>query len=199
MAITLTQTDTVPSDTGLPRSLTLLAVDGSTTTRRATSGGTAGSSEVTDSIGGSEVGSLASAAFLSAPGEPGSTSWEAGTWTFRFEITTANMFLTWDRIACAAVRNGATSGQVFTTDTAVGIAIDTTGVKSKSETGSAVSADATDQIEALYGISNGSSMAQSYGYTPSQDIDTPVTQAVPGIVKPRTLFPQYAPVRAATI
>lgn len=96
----------------------------------------------------------------------------------RIEVTTANMNLTWDRLAYGYAVTG--TGPITTAIdcfTGLGISLGTTGVKSTTQTVSASTGrSATDKLAFMLGWTNGAMSVQSVTLKPSQNIDTPVNQ-----------------------
>lgn len=172
MAITLTQTDT---DTGTFPAGSIggcsITPNGQTSSKIATSGGTAGTGTVNLTHDAS-ASQLCEVQFISAAGEPNSTSWEGGSATYRLEVTTANMQLTWDQVK----HNAGTTG--INCFSALGISLGSTGVKSTTQTLSASAGrNAVDRITTTYVLVSSNSMAtQAWAYKPSQNIDTPINQ-----------------------
>ena len=144
--------------------------------KEAAEGATAGVTAFTVSHG--NVADLrAPFAFTSPASVPNSTAWESGNWIIRFEVSTANMNLTWNKVCVFAVLAGACTKNGTALDVAsLGIGLGTTGVKSTTQSGSALTTNAGDRILASVGFKNGTSMSQSIGIKPSQNIDTPVNQ-----------------------
>ena len=176
MPITLIQTD-IAADCAFGEYCSAIAAGSATSAKRATSGGVAGVTAVTVTAqNDSSFHSLIN--FNSIANEPNSASWESGTWTVRIEVTTANM----NMINNSAVVCRVSSACVNIAEVGVTGNLDfsTTGVKSATASGSAQSASASDVIEVVISTNNNFTMAQSFGYKPSQNIDTPVNQGVAG-------------------
>lgn len=177
MAIILTETDTAGTCSVSNYCNSGLIVNSSTTAKKATSGGTAGTTAVSVTIDASGVGnSDLFVGFTSANNEPNNCSWESGTWTFRIEITTANMNITsWDCMICRLTSGCVNAGTVVSEGFGTGD-FSTTGVKSGTASGSAqAGASSTDLIFVALGAGAGT-MTQTFGYKPSQNIDTPINQ-----------------------
>lgn len=105
-------------------------------------------------------------------------SWNAGTWTVRFNVTTANMNITVTEIY---VCRQTTAGADFTIGSATGLSIScgATGVKSQAVTGAAQTPSVGDEVYVVIIASNGSMTAQSFSITPNQNIDSPFTEPDP--------------------
>lgn len=175
MAITLTQTDTAATCSNP----TACAVNKEATisVKQATAGGTAGTTAVSVTRG-TNATDREIIFFQSAAGEPNSTSWESGTWTVRIEITTSNMNVTsWSTGACALDTACSANLQVFGNGPATGD-FTTTGVKTSSRSGNAITAGPSDTIVVVI-AAGGGTMGDTFGYKPSQNIDTPVEQGLP--------------------
>ena len=177
MPLILTETDTVSNQPDIAcTSQTLEYAD----ERVATSGGTAGVTENTRSHP-AVADTRVAVTYASVANEPNSTSWEAGNWVVRFEVTTANKNLTWDEAdICRQNASLVHIANVGAVD-ALGIALGTTGVKSTTISGAAQTAGATDRIVVFGAFTNSTTMTQAIGIKPSQNIDTPVTQGGPGV------------------
>lgn len=139
-------------------------------------GGTAGITEVTLTHA-AVADERAAFGIVSESAVPNSASWESGNWVFRFEVTTANMNVEWSQVCAHALLNGActTNGQAVSA-TGLAISLGTTGVKSSTQAGSAITPNATDRIKCSFEVTNNTSMTQAWGVKPSQNIDTPVNQ-----------------------
>ena len=137
-------------------------------------GGTAGSSEVTVSLPASLNGNLTSSAhFRTAAGVP-NANFASGNWTVRFEVTSSNMNITWDAIGIAGVNAAVTGASIVYQVTGLAISCATTGVKSHTGAGAAITTN-TDHIQISLGFSNGDTMmTQTLGITPSQNVDSPL-------------------------
>ena len=181
MPIVLTQTDTAAACT--QDACGNAAIQFEFSAKQATAGGTAGVTAV--SLTQNTLNLERSTIFFqSADGEPNSTSWEAGAWTFRLEVTTANKNLGWGPVGGSS-NNGVGIGSMtpgcVCTDvwdfSLNGVDLSTTGVKTQTFTTVGNSArSASDRIWIVYGIHNETTMQQAWAYKPSQNIDTPVNQ-----------------------
>lgn len=176
MPIILRETDTV-ADLAADKYCAVQANNSTMSAKQATSGGTAGVTAVTVTMDGDSAGhSLIN--FNSDTTEPNSASWEAGDWTVRIEITTANMNMDIIRIyVCRVNSAGVSQAEIWVDSTQTFV---TTGVKTVTNAGGAQTANATDVIEVVFECANTFTMAASVGYKPSQNIDTPVNQGAAG-------------------
>jgi len=178
MALTLRETDAASDDAFDARdgcSLSLF-INSTTSSKKATSGGTGGVTAVSITLDGQASDNIDTIQFESAAGEPNSTAWESGTWTVRIEITTANMNINaWKAGVCR--RNSAGVPQQ-SLGSAIGVGdFTSTGVKTATVTGAAsAGASATDQMGITIAPFHGTAKTQTFAYKPSQNIDTPVNQ-----------------------
>jgi hypothetical protein len=145
--------------------------------RQATVGGLAGSTAQSVTILASQIDfDYVSFECLVPDGYVGS----AGSWVVRMNVTTANSNLTWDGLTLCRVNSSCVSQQtVLATTNGLGILLSTTGVKSTTQTGSAVSLSSGDRIIAILAISNGVASSQAFSFTPNQLIDSPFSVTVP--------------------
>lgn len=141
-------------------------------------GGSAGSVAGTVSVASSNSGNSAfDLSFRTADGDPGTADdWAAGNWTVRFNVTTANMNLTWDGLGIAAVDAGETASTSIVSATSLAISCSTTGVKSTTQSGSAPGSN-KDHVQVSCGFSNGAMSTQTLGVTPSELLDGPFSTA----------------------
>ncbi len=139
-------------------------------------GGTAGSSAVSITCdNGLKDVTISYLNVFSESGVPNSTAWEAGNWTLRTEITTADMDLT-DLDCCVRrVNSAGVNQQTIILVADLGDAT-TTGVKSVTAAGTSADASATDRILVDYLVFNANNMGDTFAFSPSQNIDTPVNQ-----------------------
>jgi hypothetical protein len=178
MAISYTQTD----DTGSFGCIAseLLGCSGlsgasdlqSTDLRACTVGGTPGVGASFINIGSSQT-NVVEKAF--ACDVASGVSWDAGTWTIRLNITASNMNLTWSQVYVCRINSTCVNQETIGSNTAVNISLSTTGVKSTTVSGSAVTPSAGDKVLIVLAFTNGAMSSQSAQYTPDQDIDSPFT------------------------
>ena len=186
MPITLVQTDIAASCAAA--ACGNAALNGATSAKEAKAGGTAGTTAVSLTQDGAN-GVRSTIFFQSASDEPNSANWEAGSWTCRLEVTTANMNLGWGAVggsSADAVGIGSMTPGCVCTDvwdqSLNGVDLGTTGVKTRTFTTVGNSnRSATDRIWIVYGIHNETSKTQAWAYKPSQNIDTPVNQGASAI------------------
>lgn len=176
MPITLAQTDT-NSDAALDELCsTMLAGQfySNGFRKKATSGGTPGTIEVTITHPAAAT-TLVPFNFYSAENEPNSTVWEAGNWVDVIEVATANKNLTWRRAnICRVDATGLEIASVGFVTLAIALAA---GVHSSGNISGAVqNAAAGDRIATAPEFENSTSMVQNIGILPSQAITTPVSQ-----------------------
>lgn len=180
MAMTFVQTDTDPINA--PCTVTeQVACSGRSVSagidqRECTVGGSAGSTPSGNlGIDGSGTNLVAMSWILPiAAGTTGS----AGDWTVPINITTANMNLTWTECYVCRVNSSCTNQETIGSNTAVGISLSTTGVKTATVTGSAVTLSAGDLVVIVLVYTNGAMTLQNWAYTPDQNIDSPFTAAL---------------------
>lgn len=94
------------------------------------------------------------------------TSWDAGTWTVRLNLTSAQSQngCTWTKVYICRVNSAGVNQETLGSNTAVGISLGTTGVKSANVTGNAATSPAsTDRVVVVMSITNGSSMFGTTG------------------------------------
>jgi len=177
VTIQLQQTDT--ASTHAAAAMCSGATLGSVTAaRKATAGGAAGSTSTTVTIGGLSI-NRACVFFESAVNEPNQTSWASGNYVIRLNISVAAGALgqwieTWVCRCNSAGTNQATVGSLTgqTTD------ISTTGVKTHTVSGSAQTANASDQVYFVLVFNrNAAKGGSSFQFTPDQLIDTPLVSA----------------------
>ena len=171
MPIILAQTDTV-ADCGAVVGCSGLALANTPGSRELVEGAIAGVAEVTVTIQGSIT--TAAVMFQSQDNAPGDVSWEAGDWVVRINITTSNSNCAWNEVYIC--RFDAVCGSLATVgfNTGLGIGLGSTGVQSSTVSGSQQTAGITDEIYVVLGIGNASPVNQSFGFTPDQNIDTPI-------------------------
>lgn len=136
----------------------------------AQSGGSAGSTPVTISINGST--SLRIVFGFDCPIAAGAT-WDAGTWTVRWNVTTANMNLTWEEVHICRLSSSCVNQATIGSATALGISLGATGVKTQTVSGAAQSPSVGDRVYILFVITNAAMTLQSFDITPSEIINTP--------------------------
>lgn len=166
MAVAYTQTNTAGDCTILGGGGDLEAAEG------ATPGSTPVSRTIT-----AEAADEVLIAFVVVIGA--STTWTTGTWTIRLNITTENMFGTWDYVQVQRYSTpGCSLQETVYTNSAVGISIGTTGTKSMTTSSISFSSPAaTDVVVIRLGFNNSNMGAQNFSFTPSVNIDSPFTNA----------------------
>jgi hypothetical protein len=192
VAITLTQTDTasdLAASVQLCSAISTFASAGAAA-KAATVGGTAGVTAISTTI---HVGTVTDnfGWLYSDAGVPNNTSWEAGTWTVRCEVTTANANITvLEAQVCRVNSSGTNQASVISGAGALVLGANgatTTGVKSGSASGSAQAGSAAgDRMAVVLTAKNTlTSMPTAFSWKPSQNIDTPVTQNGGAVFMPR--------------
>lgn len=185
------QTDT--SDTNI-RTISPFSAGQVDVSKRMSVGGSAGSVAGTVSVASSNDGNSGSDLnFRTADGDPASADdWAAGDWTVRFNVTTANMNLTWDGLGIAAVDAAESASTSILTATSLAISCSTTGVKSATRSGSAPASN-KDHIQVSCGFTNGAMSTQTLGVTPSELIDGPFSAAAALYPPPRPAVVEMRP------
>lgn len=196
MAINFQQTDTAAT---FPNDHCTVDADctGLTSGRECSDGGSAGSTAVSPAP--TIVASVGRVVRAFKCVVDSGVSWDAGTWTVRMNVTTANMNLEIDRLwICRIDSSGNSQAQIGDSDTLSSpISLASTGVKSQTVSGSAQSPSAGDVVWVLVRVNNGAMSTQSFTFTPDQLIDSPFNvAAVPLATKP--VIVRQAVNRAAT-
>ncbi len=111
---------------------------------------------------------------------PSDTTWAAGNWTIRFNLTTSDADVTWDSLhICRIDDPGCSNQQTIASESSLGISLATTGVKSHTLAGAASTPSVDDRVMIILGISNSAiSGTHTIGITPDQDISSPYTGGV---------------------
>lgn len=105
-------------------------------------------------------------------------SWDAGTWTTRINITTANMNITATAVYICRVDSSGNNQATIGSATGLSISFGSTGVKSQDVTGSGQTPSVGDVVWVVYELTNGAMSAQAFSHTPTQLIDSPFTLSV---------------------
>lgn len=175
MAINFTQTDSdnAAVDTSTERAGCSGAIySGLAASPECTDGGTAGTLGMSFRLAASAVGE-AGLCLVCVPAA--GTTWAAGTWTVRFNVTTANMNLTVTAVHICRANSSGTNQETIGSATGLSISLGTTGVKSQAVTGSAVTPAAGDLVTVVLVGDNGSMSAATASITRGQNIDSPFT------------------------
>ena len=109
---------------------------------------------------------------------PAGTSGDSGTWTIRLNITTANMNLTVTKIYVCRVNSSCTNQETIGSATGLSISLGTTGVKTQTVSGSAVTLAAGDKVVIVFVLSNGAMSDQIARWGNDQNIDSPFSVVV---------------------
>lgn len=144
--------------------------------RQATQGGTAGSTAVTVTVNASAADLICGWYECIVP--DGST-WAAGDWVVRLNVTTAQTTVSWDATYICRVNSGCTSQATIGSLTGQAISLSPTGVKSMTVTGSAQTPGAGDKVIIVLLFDNSNSCTRNVGLTPSENIDSPFIAAGP--------------------
>jgi hypothetical protein len=106
---------------------------------------------------------------------PSGTSWNAGTWTWRLNVTTANMNLTLTEVYICRINSSNVSQATIGSATGLGLGLGTTGVQSGTISGSAQTPSSGDYVNIVFVFTNAAMNTQSISVTHNQVIDTPLT------------------------
>lgn len=172
MAINYTETDTAAVCT-INTYCATGSFGGTALLKQASDGGTAGTTEILPSV----VASATDHVKLLFEIVPTSTSWDAGTWTVRFNVTTQNMNVSWSSVYICRVNSSCTNQATIGSSTGLGISLGSPGVKSTTVTGSSQSPSAGDKVLVLCLFDNSAMTNQTVGITPDQNIDSPFNPA----------------------
>lgn len=145
--------------------------------RAATVGGTAGSTPLTSPAQNSaDVRAILMELTVGA-----GVQWDAGTWTVRLNITTANANIQWTATHICHVSSTCVSQATIGSLTGQTTSLGTTGVKTHSVTGSSRTPAAGDKVLIQVVHTNVSgSMSQTFGWRPDQLISAPFSTGVSG-------------------
>ena len=181
MAMTFTQTDNTGSF-GCSAAELLgcsgLAASGDLTTadaRACVNGGTAGTGNNIINLFSSET-NVVEKAFICDVGS--GVSWDSGTWTIRLNITASNMNITWTHVYVCRIDSNCVNQATIGSNTAVGISLGTTGVKSTTVSGNAQTPSAGDKVLIVLAFTNGAMSVQAATSVPDQNIDSPFSVVV---------------------
>lgn len=174
MAVILVQTDTV-APCGTILACTSPA-DGLATVpqaRQAEEDGSAGSGELSVTINKADI----QAGVMFESPAVGQTTWQAGTYTVRLNVTTAVANLDLIEVHVCRVNSGCVSQETVGSSVGLAISMGTTGVKNVDVIGSEQSASATDRIYIVFIFQAVNHVNCTFGFTPDQNIDTPIEEA----------------------
>jgi hypothetical protein len=174
MAISLQQTDAAAID-GAMAACSGRSAAQTTDNKQATQNGTAGTTSPTITLAANSS-NVRGVHFESANNEPNLTSWPAGNWTVRINVTSPNTNITWTECYICRVNSSGVSQATVGSLTGQSLSL-VSGVASMTISGSAQTANATDRVYILCVFSNSTGVQQSFNYKPNQLIDTPLTAA----------------------
>lgn len=160
--------------------------------RQASVGGTAGSTPVSFSLASSATEQISFELIV-----PAGATGSSGTWTVRLNVTTANMNISAENGAICRVNSSCVNQQTVVGDSAHGLDPSSTGTKTWSVSGNAVTLAAGDKIIVVLAFLNGAMSTQAFSFTPSLDIDSPFTAAVVFVAPPPKLITQQSRNRAS--
>lgn len=162
MAMTFTQTDSTTDE-----------CSGTSIGRTATSGGSAGSTPVSHAISPSATNERANLHTCIV----GTATWSSGNWTWRLNVTTANMNLTLVQVRIRRHNSACAFQETLGDSGTISVGLNTTGVKSGTISCIAGSPAAGDKVICEFGFSNGAMSTQNFSWTPNQNIDSPFSAA----------------------
>lgn len=141
----------------------------------ATVGGTSGSTQQTRTVaaGTGTVGSTRCVYFVCKLSVNSGVVWNSGTWTWRINITTANMNLTITDVFICRVNSSNVSQATIGSTSGLSTSIGSTGVISGTISGSSQTPGVGDYVVLIIAFTNSSMSTQNFGVTPNQNIDTP--------------------------
>ncbi len=178
------QTDTNAVD-GAKQMCSAVGLGLGTGARQAQQGGAAGSAGITATVSG--VGSASVIMFESPTGDPGLTSWPAGNWVVRLNVTSANANLVWDAAyVCRCNSSGTNQGTVGSL-TGQGLSLGSTGIKSMTISGSTQTAGSSDRFYIVLVFKSSAGGPQSVSWHSDQLIDTPFGGLDVDLLMPRRL------------
>lgn len=152
-----------------------LTANTANSTKTCSDGGTVGSTPVSLTIdqGTSDVRALYFECTVGV-----GVSWDAGTWTVRLNVTTANASLELASVHICRVDSGCTNQATIGSSSALGLSLSATGVQSVNITGTAQVPAVGDVVMVVFGFNNLALMTpHAFGYTPDQNIDSPFVDA----------------------
>ena len=138
--------------------------------RECTIGGTAGTTSNLDSLG-SAVTLVVMERFKLVV--PDGISWLAGTWTWRYEVSGANMNISLEEVHICRVNSSNVNQQTIGSATGLGVGFGATGVLSGNITGVASTPAVGDYVAIVLVFTNGAMSFQSWSFKPSQIITSP--------------------------
>jgi len=147
-------------------------LNGATGGSQAQVGGTAGTTELLLSI---DANASTLRAFFYEFIVPAGTVGASGTLTIRLNLTTKRGGLTWEEVHVCRINSSCVNQETIGSSTALAIDLGTTGVKSTTVSGSAITFAAGDKVMVIISISSTDGMARNIGITPSEIQDTPWT------------------------
>ena len=173
MSITLQETDTAALD-GLIAAGTGVAVNPAGAAFTATSGGTPGSTthNVNNNLTSGEQVYLG---FESASGEPGFSSWQAGTYTVSLDVTTGANNMTWSRLYVVRLNSSGVAQATVGSITGQSVSLSTTGTKTLSVSGSSQTAGATDRLYFVLVFNCSTASKRILGFKCDLTITTPLS------------------------
>lgn len=111
---------------------------------------------------------------------PEGSVWNAGTWTVRLDVTTANANISWEGASVCRVSSGCVSQATIGFHGFIGINLGSTGVKASGVVGSAQTPSSGDKVIICLQFANSLGSIQSFQFTPDVNIDSPFDGPIPG-------------------
>jgi hypothetical protein len=154
-------------------------------TSTATIGGTSGGAVT---VGGTQfdIGTNLAAVYMEIDPAAGD-QWKAGNYVVRLNVTTLNANITWTGTYICRLNSSNVSQATIGSLTGQTTSLGSTGVKTHTVSGAAQTPAAGDKIYIVCVFSVVTSNNQSFGWTPNQDIDTPLVVAKTAAITDATL------------
>ncbi len=109
---------------------------------------------------------------------PSANTWQAGTYAVRMNLTTGSLFMgcTISAVYVCRFNSACSSQETVGSSTGLSVSVDSgnEGVKTINVTGSAVAALLTDKVYIVVLFTKTGSLNGAPGFTPDQNIDTPI-------------------------
>lgn len=178
MAVYLLQQEDTAADSGFVTTCSGVAAGSVTSDHQMIRGGTAGTTEVSPDPDNTTSSILAFQSDTSLP-EPNVTTWDAGDYVIRLNVTTARIGTVWAATyICERTSGGAYNAVASLTGQSIGMDAGTQTMTVNRATNYAAAATSTIYIVCVFtGPAHGGS---DVGITPSLVIDTPIDDGVAG-------------------
>lgn len=107
-------------------------------------------------------------------------TWAAGTWTVRFNVTTASNLGIWlEEVHICRVNSSCVSQETIGSTTGIHNQMNSTGVRTISVTGIAQAPSVGDKVIIVLVFTNDDNHGNGFNFTPNQDVDSPFTLGGP--------------------